>query len=1746
MAKSIKLDSTSKGLNNILNELNTTNVKMGETVDDVDYQDANSIIANKVNNIDINSYQKIQDNNLATADKTIVGAINELFQNASSGKQLIADAIGSDNIDEESTYEAMSQAIEELKAKISVQDSVKQLESNNENLFLLKGTGELYGLGINSNGELGLEDTNARTELVKLSDNVESVFCGDCSTFIVKNDGTAYACGLNNYGQLGIGINGGGSLNIEADPYICTSGHVSETLKYEAQNYGFHEEGVYYLPFYDYEMVQDNGFTVINNNNLAIIIHCWATDDDNDTIPGTVGIYVVSANSYLKVPITDWDIQNPSDFFEGFYMYIQFPEIAGWNITSQNYEEVQVAAMENIQVYNDSFNRITIEGEGLPCEYVSINNPTPVDKYMDNYTSHFVGYWTHLGYRASEENIFSIINNNDKPIRVSLRGEDVDAHTVFQNSFVVAPYSYTMVQHGSHADSTGCRITIDFNGYGLDYDYGWDINDDNYESVQSAALENIEMYSGAFDMESIERNFDGSNSGNGVTSFTQIPNITDVKQISGGPTHTLLVKNDGTLYACGSNECKQLGITISNKLECTSGETPFDLFYGEEAIDYDLYDYSNVSYYNYSYVYINWWFSDDLPNSITIINNNDLPIRGVFGETDDDGYITVSTYEFIVPANSYYNLTNMKSSNQSYIECTQLELHLVVEDGWSLNSLVRAGVEKPSDDSYKNLLREALSHVEVYDHEVPVAQKDSTKSNEFIQVTDNINNDVAQVSCGRTHSAILKNDGTIWTCGQLGQSNINSRAGVEKPSEPDDSGDSGDTEYNTTFTKIENAKDLGGIVDLDLFNGYTESDLYYDMVDVGGFMAPNYVRLTVEDSSIFTNDGVYRLRNDNENAIEFYVVDAMGNAVQNVTRFEGNTETEFTVHATLAPIEGAKIFLHLDDWGTVIADNWTSLNAINHVTVYEVQNNDVALNNITKISSGTDHMMALKNDGAIYSCGSNTNGQLGLGDFNNRNDFYKVNINNVKDIDCIGNTSFALLNDDTLWSSGKEKTNSGSSDLPAPIGIYNSYEDYIDIGGTFLKIESMTSDLLETGLSYSFVNKCNHSLAFKVEDMMMNNTTIVVPANDVVIDAVGPDVCEGDIYVTVYAYVSDGWEMTQESIQEIMNNTFIYRGEVSKEDIFSYSNVFVESELNNVKLMAPTLDEIYALNNNDVLFVSSSEGINNLGTFKSGSYQEILCNALIEKGFEASRLMSMFELIKLIEEEGLGDKEVPIKQIACGYRHVMALKENGDLWGAGYNGNGQLGLGDFSSRDTFHKITSSVAQVACGEAHTVILKTDGSVWSCGNNYSNQLGYSSSNTSTFTKVTTNVSNTKQIACGSEHTVILKTDGSVWACGDNYYGQLGVGSTSSTKTIFTQATTNINNDVKEIACGDYHTAILKNDGSVWCCGLNDDGQLGISSYDNAITFTQATTNAKQVSCGAYFTMIAKNDDSLWATGNNDFCQLGNENIPYSNMFIQIQDNINNDVKKIACGYYFTMIIKNDNSLWACGNTTSDFTKMFLTFTQISDNVKDVDCGEYYTHIIKQDGILYSYGNNGSGQLGIGDKGTTYDFTKTVFTEIESSEDGEIDESIFPTAWLGNDAKWFVSPIEGAEYGFVDMGAGGYYESQNKGVHNSAAVCRLYIHNPKKENVTLHCTNYAESNYDYGIVSKRNVELSLTHEEDPASNCTVSFKNSNSSLEQQITLDAESGWYYIKFIKDNSNSNNNDSLTFTVSFGSPYAGQ
>ena len=119
----------------------------------------------------------------------------------------------------------------------------------------------------------------------------------------------------------------------------------------------------------------------------------------------------------------------------------------------------------------------------------------------------------------------------------------------------------------------------------------------------------------------------------------------------------------------------------------------------------------------------------------------------------------------------------------------------------------------------------------------------------------------------------------------------------------------------------------------------------------------------------------------------------------------------------------------------------------------------------------------------------------------------------------------------------------------------------------------------------------------------------------------------------------------------------------------------------------------------------------------------------------------------------------------------------------------------------------------------------------------------------------------------------------------------------------------------------------------------------------------------------------------------------------------------------------------------------------------------------------------------------------------------------------------------------YGFSVNGSG-YYESNNQGHSNSAAVCRIDFDVPVEATITFSVINYAESTYDYGLLSNIDTSLSTSASAD-SSGVYWSGQNHNSSSVQTVTYTMAAGEHYIyaKYFKDNYTDDNNDSFQFKI---------
>lgn len=189
-----------------------------------------------------------------------------------------------------------------------------------------------------------------------------------------------------------------------------------------------------------------------------------------------------------------------------------------------------------------------------------------------------------------------------------------------------------------------------------------------------------------------------------------------------------------------------------------------------------------------------------------------------------------------------------------------------------------------------------------------------------------------------------------------------------------------------------------------------------------------------------------------------------------------------------------------------------------------------------------------------------------------------------------------------------------------------------------------------------------------------------------------------------------------------------------------------------------------------------------------------------------------------------------IALVSTGTRHSCFVSSSGDVFVSGDNQFGQLGLKGLPKSTVPRRVPLEgiqVRSVACGAQHTIILCEDGSVLGTGSNKSGELGFCHDVTKVDVFTPLNIQGVAEIAAGAAHTLFL-VHGEVYGTGWGACGSLGTGFLENVfgamKVLSVPGTT-----VVSISCSSHHSVALCGDGSVFVCGCNGHGQLGVGGIE-----------------------------------------------------------------------------------------------------------------------------------------------------------------------------------------------------------------------------------------------------------------------------------------------------------------------------
>ncbi|MBE5965121.1 MAG: hypothetical protein E7252_09440 [Lachnospira sp.] len=389
-------------------------------------------------------------------------------------------------------------------------------------------------------------------------------------------------------------------------------------------------------------------------------------------------------------------------------------------------------------------------------------------------------------------------------------------------------------------------------------------------------------------------------------------------------------------------------------------------------------------------------------------------------------------------------------------------------------------------------------------------------------------------------------------------------------------------------------------------------------------------------------------------------------------------------------------------------------------------------------------------------------------------------------------------------------------------------------------------------------------------------------------------------------------------------------------------------------------------------------------------------------------------------------------KVAASYYASAGIDENGKVWTWGSNGYKQLGRGQNDaivqipervggSNDSISGET--IVDISAGYDHILALDKEGKLWAWGQGYDGELGVYMSGSYAYTPICITKKDgplrgvkIKKICAGYENSAVIDADGKLYTMGYNGNKQLGVEQTEYNKYVYclNEEYPEFKNvkfvDARYPRAYSYNDCLIALDenGNVWTCGYNYNGQLGYEDgYGQSSTYQyklkclntiegNALYGKKIVSIenGGYDTAAAIDEDgNLYVWGHNSYGELGigNTNTTYEPTCVTT-DSTNRlygkKIKTVQMGYGMTLVIDDEGKIYTSGenysgqlgigdsNTSITLTK-FACINNFNDLVaEDISVGYYYVIAVDKNHNMWAWGDNNNYKTG-----TSGQFTKPV---------------------------------------------------------------------------------------------------------------------------------------------------------------------
>jgi|GEM_PF-2253009 len=328
--------------------------------------------------------------------------------------------------------------------------------------------------------------------------------------------------------------------------------------------------------------------------------------------------------------------------------------------------------------------------------------------------------------------------------------------------------------------------------------------------------------------------------------------------------------------------------------------------------------------------------------------------------------------------------------------------------------------------------------------------------------------------------------------------------------------------------------------------------------------------------------------------------------------------------------------------------------------------------------------------------------------------------------------------------------------------------------------------------------------------------------------------------------------------------------------------------------------------------------------------------------------------------------------------HVCGLLENGSALCWGNNYNGQLGIGNETAMyfPTFVLGGYNFSSISVGLYDNYGILNNSLLVSWGTDTSGETGKGTppSASSPIIFKYGDISDYVDISTSS-HNCFLYKNGSLFCFGKNNYGQLGIGNDTD---MFSPTFVLGEYNFKDVDVSKRHSCGLLENGSALCWGYNDYGQLGIGNITTMFTpsFVLGGYNFSSLNIGDAHTCGVLYNGSALCWGGNWQGQLGiglnNRTFMYAPTFVSGDYNFSSlflgDVHSCGTLHNGSALCWGYNDYGQLGDGTIT-RKTIPVFTYGNYQFSEMDLGWFHTCGLLYNGSALCWGENARGYLGIG---------------------------------------------------------------------------------------------------------------------------------------------------------------------------------